>query len=377
LNSPLSPFSKKDDPVHTERWKGKSMGHIRSALRMSGTRAVAALLLAAAWPISGSAQTVEEFYKGKSITLLVGAGAGGGYDTYARVFAKHIPKHLPGHPAIIPKNMPAASGLAAASALYTTADKDGATIAAFPNNVPMDPLFGNPGARYDAQKLNWLGSIGKLQNVCATWHTSPIKTIAAAREREVIVAAAGATSNSAIMPKLINSLLATRFKAVMGYDGGSGLTLALERGEAEGICGLSWSTMKASRPHWIRDRLLNVIVQMGLQKLTDLPDVPSALELVTDPESRQVLELILIRQEPGRPFAAPPGVPADRLAALRRAFEATLTDGEFRTDAEKVQLEIEPLTAAEIEKLLASAYGAPKAIVQKATALLEPSGKAP
>ena len=342
-----------------------------------GTRAVMALLLAAAaWPTSGSAQTVEDFYKGKSITMLIGAGAGGGYDTYARVFARHMPKHLPGHPAIIAKNMPAASGLAAASAIYTTADKDGATIAAFPNNVPMDPLFGNPGARYDAQKLNWLGSIGKLQNVCATWHTSPIKTVAAAREREVIVAAAGATSNSAIMPKLLNALLATRFKTVTGYDGGGGLTMALERGEAEGICGLSWSTMKASRPHWIRDKLLNVIVQMGLQKLADLPDVPSALELVTDPESRQVLELILIRQEPGRPFAAPPGVPADRLAALRRAFDATLKDGEFLADAEKVQLEIEPLTAGEIETLLASAYGAPKAIVQKAAALVEPSGRA-
>ena len=342
-----------------------------------GTRAVMALLLAAAaWPTSGSAQTVEDFYKGKSITMLVGAGAGGGYDTYARVFARHMPKHLPGHPAIIAKNMPAASGLAAASAIYTTADKDGATIAAFPNNVPMDPLFGNPGARYDAQKLNWLGSIGKLQNVCATWHTSPIKTVAAAREREVIVAAAGATSNSAIMPKLLNALLATRFKTVMGYDGGGGLTMALERGEAEGICGLSWSTMKASRPHWIRDKLLNVIVQMGLQKLADLPDVPSALKLVTDPESRQVLELILIRQEPGRPFAAPPGVPADRLAALRRAFDATLKDGEFLADAEKVQLEIEPLTAGEIATLLASAYGAPKAIVQKAAALVEPSGRA-
>ena len=334
-----------------------------------GTRAVMALLLAAAaWPTSGSAQTVEDFYKGKSITMLVGAGAGGGYDTYARVFARHMPKHLPGHPAIIAKNMPAASGLAAASAIYTTADKDGATIAAFPNNVPMDPLFGNPGARYDAQKLNWLGSIGKLQNVCATWHTSPIKTVAAAREREVIVAAAGATSNSAIMPKLLNT--------VTGYDGGGGLTMALERGEAEGICGLSWSTMKASRPHWIRDKLLNVIVQMGLQKLADLPDVPSALKLVTDPESRQVLELILIRQEPGRPFAAPPGVPADRLAALRRAFDATLKDGEFLADAEKVQLEIEPLTAGEIATLLASAYGAPKAIVQKAAALVEPSGRA-
>jgi len=346
---------------------------------MTGTRmrAVAVLLFAAAaWPASGWAQTVEEFYKSKSITMLVGAGAGGGYDTYARVFARHMSKHRPGHPAIIAKNMPAASGLAAASAIYTTADKDGSTIGAFPNNVPMDPLFGNPGARYDAQKLNWLGSIGKLQNVCATWHTSPIKTIAAAREREVIVAAAGATSNSAIMPKLLNALLATRFKAVMGYDGGAGLTLALERGEAEGICGLSWSTMKASRPHWIRDKLLNVIVQMGLEKLADLPDAPSALDLVTDPESRQVLELILIRQEAGRPFAAPPGVPADRVAALRRAFEATLKDGEFRADAEKVQLEIEPLTAGEIEKLLASAYGAPKAIVQKAAALVEPSGRA-
>ena len=212
----------------------------------TGASAVIVLLCAAAWPASGSAQTVEEFYKSKSITMLIGAGAGGGYDTYARVFARHMPKHLPGHPPIIAKNMPAASGLAAASALYTTAEKDGATIAAFPNNIPMDPLFGNPGARYDAQKLNWLGSIGKLQNVCATWHTSPIKTVAAAREREVIVAAAGATSNSAIMPKLLNALLATRFKTVMGYDGGGGLTMALERGEAEGICGLSWSTMKAS-----------------------------------------------------------------------------------------------------------------------------------
>ena len=337
---------------------------------------VALLLVAACWSSSAAAQTVEEFYKSKSITMLVGGGVGGGYDTYARVFARHMTQHIPGHPAIIAKNMPAASGLAAASAIYTTADKDGSTIAAFPNNVPMDPLFGNPGARYDAQKLGWLGSIGKLQNVCATWHTSPIKTLEAARGRDVIVAAAGATSNSAIMPRVLNALLGTRFKAVMGYDGGGGITMAVERGEAEGICGLSWSTMKASRPHWIRERLLNVIVQMGLQKLTDLPDVPSALGLVTDAESRAVLELILIRQEAGRPFAAPPGVPADRLAALRRAFEATLKDAAFLADADKAQLEVDPLTAREIEQLLAAAYGAPKAIVQKAAALIEPSARA-
>jgi hypothetical protein len=174
----------------------------------------------------------------------------------------------------------------------------------------------------------------------------------------------------------LNALIGTKFKVIAGYDTGAGLTLAMERGEAEGICGLSWSTIKASRPHWISDKLLNIIVQMGLQKLSELPHVPSALELVTDPENKQVLELILIRQEAGRPFAAPPGVPPDRLAALRRAFEATLTDVEFRAEADKTQLEIEPLTAREIETFLATAYGAPKAIVLKAAALVEPSGRA-
>jgi tripartite-type tricarboxylate transporter receptor subunit TctC len=327
-------------------------------------------------PNAVSAQTVEAFYRSRSITMLIGSGAGGGYDTYARIFARHMAKHIPGNPTIIAKNMPAAAGLAAASTLYTTADKDGATIAAFTNGSAMDPLLGNASARYDAQKFNWLGSIGKLQNVCATWHLSPVKTIEAARTREVIVAAAGATSNTAIVPKALNALIGTKFKVIAGYDTGAGLTLAVERGEAEGICGLSWSTMKASRPHWIKDRLLNIIVQMGLEKLAELPDVPSALELVGDPQSRQVLELILIRQEAGRPFAAPPGVPAERLAALRRAFDATLGDAEFRADAEKAQLEIEPLTAGEIETLLAKAYSAPRAIVQKAAALVEPSGRA-
>jgi tripartite-type tricarboxylate transporter receptor subunit TctC len=343
----------------------------------TGTRAFTALLIAAAaWPAGGSAQTVEDFYKGKSITMLVGSGAGGGYDTYARIFARHLSRYIPGNPNIIAKNMPAAAGLAAAGTLYTTADKDGSTIAAFTNGAAMEPLFGNASARYDAQKFNWLGSIGKLQNVCATWHRSPVKTVEAARAREVIVAAAGATSNTAIVPKALNALIGTKFKVIAGYDTGAGLTLSIERGEAEGICGLSWSTMKASRPHWIRDRLLNIIIQMGLTKLSDLPDVPSALELVGDGENKQILELILIRQEAGRPFVAPPGVPADRLAALRRAFDATLRDGEFRAEADKAQLEIEPLSAGEIERLLATAYGAPKSIVQKAAALVEPSHRA-
>jgi tripartite-type tricarboxylate transporter receptor subunit TctC len=322
---------------------------------------------------NASAQTVEEFYKSHPINLMIGGGAGGGYDVYYRALARHLPKHIPGNPSIIPRNQPAASGLAAAAALYTTAEKDGSVIGAFPNNVPMDPLFGHPGARYDALKLNWIGSIGKLQNVCATWHTSPIKRIEQAREREVIVAAAAAPTNTAIMPRVLNALLGTKFKPIIGYDPGAGLTLAVERGEAEGICGLSWSTMKASRPHWIKDKLLNVIVQMGLEKLADLPAVPAALDLVSDPAKKEVLTLILIRQEPGRPLAAPPGVPADRLAALRSAFDATLKDPEFIADADKLQMEIEPLTAAQIDALLARAYATPKNIVKQAGELLEPA----
>jgi tripartite-type tricarboxylate transporter receptor subunit TctC len=297
------------------------------------------------------AQTPEAFYRGRQITFLIGAGAGGGYDVYFRTFARHLVRHIPGNPSIVPKNMATASGLAAANTIYTTADRDGATIAAFPNNIPMDPLFGNPAARYDAQKLNWLGSIGKLDNVCATWITSPIKTIAQAREREVLVAAAAATSNSAIMPRVLNTLLGTRFKTISGYDPGSGLTLALEGGETEGICGLSWSTMKASRPHWISDHKLNVILQVGLTKLPELPDVPNAADLINDPVKKRVLELILIRQEFGRPLAAPPGVPADRLAVLRQAFDETIKDPEFRAEADKLQLEIDPLSAGEIDRL--------------------------
>ena len=347
-------------------------------IRIAGRFSFTAIALAAGLALQSadsSAQSVEEFYKGRQITLLIGGGAGGGYDVYYRALARHIGKHIPGRPTIIPKNQPAASGLAAAAMLYTTADKDGATIGAFPNNVPMDPLFGNPAARYDARKLNWLGSIGKLQNVCATWHTSPIRTVEQTQQREVIVAAAAATSNSAIMPRVLNTLLGAKFKVVMGYDPGSGLTMSIERGEAEGICGLSWSTMKASRPHWIKDKLLNVLVQMGLEKLPELPNVPAALDLVTDPVKKQVLELILVRQEPGRPVAAPPGVPAERLAALRRAFDATMKDPEFVAEAEKLQLEIEPLTGAEIDKLLANAYATPKPIVQQAAELLEPPGQ--
>jgi tripartite-type tricarboxylate transporter receptor subunit TctC len=332
--------------------------------RVLGLGAAAAL---ASMPVS--AQSPPPFYKSKQIVMLVASGPGGGYDTYARALARHMPKYIPGNPTIVPKNVPGAGGLIAANTLFNNTAPDGLSFAALTNGVAMDPLFGEKAARFEAQKFAWLGSMGKLENICVTWQGSPITRIEQARLREVPVSASGATGNSAIMPKIVNQFLGTKFKVIGGYTEGSGVTLALERREVDGVCGLSYSTLRTMRPDWFRDKKLNIILQIGLHKLKDLPDVPSAIDLVSDPDARRVLELILIRQEMGRPFALPPGTPADRVAILRSAFEATLKDPAFIAEAGKLQLEIDPLTGPEIANLLRTAYAAPKPIVARAAQL--------
>jgi tripartite-type tricarboxylate transporter receptor subunit TctC len=332
-------------------------------------RITTALVLLGAGLFVADAQAQTPFYRGKQINLLIASGAGGGYDSYARTLARHLARHIPGNPAIVPRNAPGAGGLIAANTLFNTTAPDGLTIAALTNGAAMDPLFGETAARFDPQKFGWIGSMGKLQNICVTWQGSPITRIEQAKTREVAVSASGATGNSAIIPKIVNEFLGTKFKVIGGYTEGSGVTLALERGEVDGVCGLSYSTLRTMRPDWFRDRKLNIILQIGLNKLPALPDVPSAIDLVTDPDSKKVLELILIRQEMGRPFATPPGVPADRLAILRKAFDETLKDPAFLAEAAKVQLELDPLTGADIEGLLKTAYSAPKPIVARAAKL--------
>ena len=200
-------------------------------------------LLAAGWMAHASAQGAPDFYKGKQITMLVASVAGGGYDTYARTLARHMSKHIPGNPVIVPKNLPGAGGLVGASTLYNNAPRDGLTFAALTNGIALDPLFKKFPGRFEPLKFAWLGSIGKLMNVCVTWHTSPVTTIAQAQQREVIVSASGATSNSVMMPKITNALLGTKFKVVTGYADPD-VTLAMERGEVEGVCGLAYTTLK-------------------------------------------------------------------------------------------------------------------------------------
>ncbi len=280
-----------------------------------------------------------------------------------------------GNPVIVPKNLPGADGIVAANTLFANSDRLGLTIGALANTSGLDPLLGTPGARFDAQKFDWLGSIGKVSNVCATWFTSPIKTFADVKEHETVVAGAGASTNSVIVPRMLNLLLGTKFKVVVGYES-SAQEIAVENGEVAGICGLSWSTCrKAIRPDWIVNKRLNVILQMAM---TPLARTARRSERARSgrrrSDNRKVLEFLLIRQEMGRPFATPPDVPAGprRGAAqsLRRRYYFRSGFPE-RRQTQSLAQEIDPLSGTEIDQLLAKAYSEPSDIVSKAKNIID------
>jgi tripartite-type tricarboxylate transporter receptor subunit TctC len=326
-------------------------------------------LLSATPTIGGAAgQSLDALYGGKQIRMVIAAGAGGGYDAYARILSLHLGRHIPGNPSIIDQNMPNAAGMQAMNWAYTTAPRDGTAILATYNSLLAEPLYGNPAVRYDPLKFETVGSISRQQNICATWHTSPVKTLDQAKMREVIVTATGAASDSAIMPKILNTVLGTRFKIVMGYST-TEQRLAVERGEADGVCGLSWSTLKASNPDWVRRDRINVLVQTGKTPQADLPDVPMLIDLVASPQDKRVIELLSFPQELGRPFLMPPDTPKIMVNAIRRAFDQTLRDPLFLADAEKALLEVDPVNGEAMEQALLAAYATSKELVRRAAEL--------
>ena len=325
-------------------------------------RLVGVALAAVSLSSSAEAQSVADFYSHTPLTLIVASGVGGGYDLYARLFAPYYAKHIPGHPAIVVKNQPGAGGLANMNAMFHTAPRDGSEIAATFNTIALMPLYGDRDAQFDPRKLNWIGSIGKQQAVCVTWKTTPVKSLDDAKTREVLVSSTGRNSTPAIFPRILNALFGTKFKIISGYST-SEMRLALEKGEVQGICGLAWQTLQSSSPAWIANNDLNVILQMGLVKDKDLPaNVPLALDLLTKPEDKTFFRLAVLPGEFGRPFAAPPGVPADRLAALRKAFDETMKDPDFIAEATKAKMIIDPLDGSQIQALLDEAYAAPQPI---------------
>jgi tripartite-type tricarboxylate transporter receptor subunit TctC len=324
---------------------------------------VAALLTPTA-ALSGAAPTPAEFYKGRTINLIIGYAPGGGYDLYGRVLAQHMSRHIPGNPRIIPQNMPGAGSLKAANYVFSVGRKDGTTIGTFARNIAISQLVGH--ATFDTREFSWIGSITKDTSLCVSWHTSPIKTWNDVMTKEFRVGGEGADADPDIFARLYKNLFGANFRLASGFPGTSNIALGMQRGEVQGLCGLSWSTLKSQHPDWLRNKSVNLLIQAAPVKDPELPDVLMASDLVRNDEQKQILDFAVVSQTIARPIAAPPGIPADRKAALRAAFEATMKDPVFLADTKRLQLDVRPVHGEEIDEMIAELYKTPKDVVARA-----------
>jgi tripartite-type tricarboxylate transporter receptor subunit TctC len=318
------------------------------------------LLIGTAFPVA--AQTAENFYRGRQIEILVGNAAGGGYDLYSRVLARHLGQHVPGNPAIVVKNVPGAGGLKLANDLFATSPRDGSSFGIFDRGVVIEPLLDNQGARFDATKYSAIGSIGKQIATCAAWYQAPVTTIRQALTTELIIGGTGPSATTTY-PTLLNAVIKTKFKIVSGYEGSGDVMLAIERGEVQGVC-LSWPTLKSIKSEWVRDKKLVPLVQISLKSDPELAGVPLVQDVAKSSEARDMLQFFFAPNEFGRPYLGPPGIPAERLDALRRGFDATMRDPEFLADAEKSQMDVDPMTGEDMAALLQQIYAAPKDVIK-------------
>jgi tripartite-type tricarboxylate transporter receptor subunit TctC len=333
-------------------------------------RGATAVILALAPNSVCSAQSPGDFYRGKSLDLYIGYSAGGGYDVYARALARHMGRFIPGNPTIVPKNMPGAGSLVLANWLYNVAPKDGTAFGMIGRGTGFDPLLGSTKAQFDATKFNWLGSMNDEVSVCVAWHTTGINTLEQVKQRELTVGGSGPAADTDQFPKVLNATIGTKFKIVTGYPGGNDVDLAMERGEVMGRCGWSWSSVIATHQSWLDDKKINVLVQLSLKRHPDLPNVPLVMDFAKTEQQAQTFKLVFARQPMGRPFLAPPAVPADRVAALRKAFMETLRDREFLAESEKMKLEINPVSGDEVQKIVQDVYRTPKPVAAAVAEML-------
>jgi tripartite-type tricarboxylate transporter receptor subunit TctC len=320
----------------------------------------AVVLLAVAGAPQASAQDVF-----KEINLYVGSAPGGPYDAYARLISRHLGRHLPGNPSIVVQHMPGASGRRLMGFISNVAPKDGTAIATAQRALPFDPLMGNE-SHFDVDKIAWLGSANNETNVCMAWHSSAIQTIEDVRSREMVVGTSGPSSTDSIYPNVLSYLHGMKFKVVGGYKAATETHIAMERGEVDGRCGISWDTLQALSADWLRDRKIRILVQIGLDKVPELVNVPSVFDLSKTEEERQIWALWAAPNKMGRPFFAPPGMAPDRVELLRRAFDATMKDPELVADAKKMNLAVDGITGEQVAALLKQVYATPKAVVEKA-----------
>lgn len=345
------------------------MNRLSTHLRRAALTGLAVALTASAGGVA--AQGTDPFYKGKTINLYVGSEPGGGYDVYGRALARHLPDFLPGRPTVVVKNMPGASGLRLAGYMYNVAQKDGSEIAGIHNTVVVDQLLGSK-VQFDARQFNWLGSANQLTSTCVSHVNSGIKSLEDAKQKELLVGSTGSASSSTQMvAAFMNSLTGTKFKIIRGYPSTSSVFLAMERGEVGGLCGIGWDSLQTQVLDEIKSGKVIILVQTGMEKASDLPNVPLVLDHARTPEDRIVLEFLVARQYMGRPFVAPPGVPADRVELLRTAFMSIMNDPSFHETAKKMQVPLAPISGTLVQAHVEKLFAMPKTIVDRANAATE------
>ncbi len=322
---------------------------------------------------TGEAQaqaSVEAFYKGRQMTMIVYSPPGSTYDIYARALVRHMDRHIPGKPNFITQNMPGAGGLKATDYLYNIAPKDGSVIGTIGRGLPFEVFLGKPEFRFDPLRFLWLGSMNRDVSLAISWHTSKVKTLQDLQKIELLSPGTGAGADSEIMPLAFNSLAGTKFRIINGYPNTVQAALAMERGELDGIGYWSWGSIITAQPHWLRDKKINLLFHTGVKPLPEAPDVPSIRQFAQNDLDSRSLEFLLAREILGRPFLAPPDIPADRAKALRDAFIATMKDPEFLKEAEKSKLEIDLVTGEEAEGVLRTASKAPPEVINRVKSLL-------
>jgi tripartite-type tricarboxylate transporter receptor subunit TctC len=325
---------------------------------------------------AAQAQSADAFYKGREMKMLISAGQGGGYGTYAHALMPFMEKYLPGNPRIIIQHMQGAGGIVAANHLYNIAPKDGSMIALIHRGaVSTAPLFDAQGVKFDPTKFGWIGSMNNEVSLCVAWQGSQVKTFKDLQQYQLIVGGLGPGSDTDMYPNLINNLFDTKMKLITGYNSGGAINLAFERGEIDGRCGWSWSSIESTRGQWVKDNKITLLVQLGVDKHPALPNVPLLGELATSEEQRQIIDLIISPQLMGRPILTTPNVPADRLAALRAAFDKSMADPDFAALAQKQQLEVGAVSGERVEQLVNRLYSYPKPLVEKASLAISRTDK--
>ena len=318
------------------------------------------LLAGAVATIIPALAEAQPFFQGKQITIVVGFSTGGTYDATARLIARHLGKHLPGNPSVIVRNMPGSGSLVATLNLYNAAPKDGTTLATVSGGTVIEPLLGNPQAKYDARRFNWIGGRTKDNMVCATWNKVPVKTMSDVIKRETVVGATGPGSRTLTHPKAFNELLGTKFKVVSGYPGGTEITLAMERGEVEGYCGWAVGSIRNRAAHWLTDGTITLLTQFT----RDLAKVPVARDMMPTEIGKRVMDFLSADAVLAWPLVAPPGLPAERVNELRTGYLAAMKDPELKAEADKLKLEVAPVAGAEMQELVDQLYASPPDVIE-------------